>query len=98
MEEYLFPFDIEEIKIDSKNNKEIMEYILSKHIGKAKYDPCILHFSNYLQKWQLIPLSQYFEKSTEDKTPGKQQREHYFLEEINADDSIDHGTEILKIN
>ena len=53
MEGYLFPFDIEEIKIDSKNNKEIMEYILQNLYKYTNLKKFIC--SNYIFQSSKLP-------------------------------------------
>ncbi len=59
---------------------ETIEYLLSKHVSREKFDHCMFTRDRWTRKYQLQPYHKVFEKAGVDK-PGPYQKEHIFFEE-----------------
>lgn len=65
------------------NNKAIddINYVLNKHVSSAEHEhePCILKLERYTDRWELLPLSKYFDRSRNGDGPGAYQTERFLL-------------------
>lgn len=65
------------------DNKAIddLEYILSNHVStnESGNQPCIFRLERFTDRWELLPLSEYFKRSTYNGGPGPLQTEHFLL-------------------
>jgi len=64
-------------------NKAIddLNYVLDVHASshETQYQPCVLKVQRYSERFELLPLSQYFENAVHDRGPGVYQSEHFLL-------------------
>lgn len=58
-----------------------LNYVLDKHISglDADHQPCILKLQRYTERWELLPISKYFDRALKDNGPGPYQSEYFTL-------------------
>ena len=58
-----------------------LDHILSSHVSthETGNQPCIFRLERYTDRWELLPLSEYFKRSTYNGGPGPLQTEHFLL-------------------
>ena len=58
-----------------------LNYILDRHVSSDKYNnqPCIFRLERQTERWELLPLTEYFKRSTVDGGPGFLQTEHFII-------------------
>lgn len=62
------------------NNKAIddLNYVLDKHVSNdSSHGPSILKLQRNTERWELLPLSKYFDRAHDSNVPGVYQSEHY---------------------
>ena len=64
-------------------NKAIddLRYVLDRHIstGTTGNQPCILKLQRMTERWELLPVSTYFDRAMSDRGPGPYQDEYFLL-------------------
>ena len=64
-------------------NKAIddLNYVLDKHVSslESANQPCILKIQRLTERFELLPISKYFERATAERGPGVYQDEHFLL-------------------
>ena len=59
----------------------IMQYILSHHTSEKDSGPCLLYYNRGVNKFQLIAISEFFNKAgAELDKPGEYQIEHFWIQ------------------
>jgi hypothetical protein len=59
-----------------------LNYVLDRHVSSGSSDnqPCILKIQRYTERWELLPVSSYFDRAlNENKGPGPYQSEYFTL-------------------
>lgn len=58
-----------------------ISYILDRHVSSSTYsnEPCILKLQRMTERWELLPISEYFNRSTNKRGPGAYQDEHFLI-------------------
>lgn len=69
-----------------------LEYIMDRHIsdGNYQYQPCILRLQRFTERWELLPVTEYFARSKHNVGPGEYQSEFFTL----SNESEAKGSEI----
>jgi hypothetical protein len=84
----------EEFYTSPSNFKAIddLNYILDRHISTSDYDnqPCLLRLQRHTERWNLLPVGEFFKRSKHGILPGVLQTEHFLI-------SNDSETEDVKI-
>lgn len=70
-----------------------LNYILDRHVSSDtnSNQPCILKLQRMTERWELLPISTYFDRSVLDRGPGAYQDEYFLL----SFDSESDSTEII---
>lgn len=60
-----------------------IEYMMDRHVSTGSNEPCILKLERYTDRWELLPVSEYFnraiDRSTSETGPGVYQSENFIL-------------------
>lgn len=58
-----------------------LKYILDRHISDTSYDyqPCLLRLQRFTERWELLPVTEYFARSKQGMGPGEYQSEFFIL-------------------
>ena len=58
-----------------------LNYILDRHMSGSTYgnQPCILKLQRTTERWELLPITRYFELATNNRGPGAYQDEYFLL-------------------
>jgi hypothetical protein len=58
-----------------------LNYVLSHHASgpEDSHDPCILRNERTTERWELLPVSEYFKRSTYNDGPGAYHTEHFLI-------------------
>ena len=58
-----------------------LNYVLEQHAAtsSSSHDPCILRNERTTERWELLPLSDYFKRATHNNGPGAYQTEHFLI-------------------
>ena len=68
-----------------------INYVLDRHVSSStgQYLPCIMKLQRQTERWELLPLSTYFERSNAQNSPGPYQSEFFLLAAESESDSTD---------
>lgn len=66
-----------------------INYVLDRHVSSSngQYQPCILKLQRYTDRWELLPLQKYFERSINKQLPGPYQSEFFLMAAESESDS-----------
>lgn len=69
-----------------------INYIMDRHVSTSDYDnqPCLLRLERQTERWELLPVGEFFRRAKSGVLPGVLQTEHFLL-------SNDSETEDVKI-
>lgn len=59
-----------------------LNYVLDRHVSTLEHDnqPCLLKLQRYTERWELLPISKYFDRAvSSDGGPGPYQSEYFTL-------------------
>ena len=58
-----------------------LNYILDRHVSDANYEhqPCLLRLQRYTERWEFLPITEYFARSKSGLGPGEYQSEYFLL-------------------
>lgn len=58
-----------------------LQYILDKHTSDTSYEnqPCLLRLQRFTERWELLPITEYFSRSKLNMGPGEYQSEFFLL-------------------
>ena len=58
-----------------------LQYILDRHVSDSNYEhqPCLLRLQRYTERWELLPITEYFARSKSGFGPGEYQSEFFLL-------------------
>ena len=60
--------------------KSEIEYILKNHTSEEGNHPCVFYYNRGINKYQLLPLTHFFDKAVDGKDqPGEYQLEHFLI-------------------
>ena len=67
--------------VNSKAYDDLL-YVLDRHVSSEErnHEPCILKLERYTDRWELLPLSMYFERAHYKNGPGAYQSERFILD------------------
>ena len=58
-----------------------LSYVLDRHVSSEEHnhEPCIFRLQRYSDRWELLPMSKFFERSHQGNLPGPYQSEKFLL-------------------
>ena len=58
-----------------------LQYILDRHVSDANFEhqPCLLRLQRFTERWELLPITEYFARSKNGIGPGEYQSEFFLL-------------------
>jgi len=58
-----------------------LNYILDRHMASPGYDnqPCLLRLQRFTERWELLPITEYFNRTHKGIMPGAYQTEYFLL-------------------
>jgi hypothetical protein len=58
-----------------------LQYILDRHVSDANFEhqPCLLRLQRFTERWELLPITEYFARSKSGFGPGEYQSEFFLL-------------------
>ena len=58
-----------------------LHHVLDRHVSVSDYEyqPCILKLQRQTERWELLPVTEYFKRSNTGSGPGVYQTEHFLL-------------------
>ena len=67
-----------------------INYVLDRHVSTSDYDyqPCLLKLQRYTERWELLPITEYFVRSKDGIFPGVYQSEHFLLSNDSEPDKV----------
>lgn len=68
-----------------------LNYVLDRHVSTSDYDhqPCMLKVERFTDRWELLPITEYFARcKTANTLPGPYQKEHFLLSNDSEPDSV----------
>lgn len=67
-----------------------LNYVLDRHVSSSDYDhqPCLLKLQRYTERWELLPITEYFVRSKDGIYPGVYQSEHFLLSNDSEPDKV----------
>jgi len=68
-----------------------INYVLNRHVSSSnsQFQPCVLKLQRYTDRWELLPIQEYFERSNSNKGPGPYQSEFFLLAAESESESTD---------
>lgn len=56
-------------------------YVLDRHVSSSNYDnqPCLFRLQRFTERWELLPVTEYFSRSNSGLIPGVYQSEYFLL-------------------
>jgi len=67
-----------------------LNYIMDRHVSTSDYDyqPCLFKLQRYTERWELLPVTEYFVRSKDGLFPGVYQSEYFLLSNDSEPDKI----------
>lgn len=58
-----------------------LKYVLDRHVSDSgfEYQPCLLRLQRFTERWELLPITEYFMRSKSGNAPGEYQSEFFLL-------------------
>jgi len=58
-----------------------LQYIMDRHVSDANFEhqPCLLRLQRFTERWELLPITEYFARSKNGFGPGEYQSEFFLL-------------------
>lgn len=67
-----------------------LNYIMDRHVSSSDYEyqPCLFKLQRYTERWELLPITEYFVRSKDGLFPGVYQSEHFLLSNDSEPDKV----------
>lgn len=67
-----------------------LNYIMDRHVSTSDYDyqPCLFKLQRYTERWELLPITEYFVRSKDGIYPGVYQSEYFLLSNDSEPDKV----------
>lgn len=67
-----------------------LNFVLNRHVSTSDYDnqPSIFKLQRYTERWELLPVTEYFRRAVDGIFPGVYQSEHFLLSNDSEPDKI----------
>lgn len=67
-----------------------LNYIMDRHVSTSDYEyqPCLFKLQRYTERWELLPVTEYFIRSKDGLFPGVYQSEYFLLSNDSEPDKV----------
>jgi hypothetical protein len=67
-----------------------LNYIMDRHVSSSDYEyqPCLFKLQRYTERWELLPITEYFVRSKDGLFPGVYQSEYFLLSNDSEPDKV----------
>jgi len=67
-----------------------INYVMDRHVSSSDYEfqPCLLKLQRFTERWELLPITEYFVRAKSGVFPGIYQSEHFLLSNDSEPDNI----------